>query len=229
MAEMTWLPRPPGAQLARLLAAWAVLGSLSASPVEARPCLGFSGQGFLGASGAVRREWSENTTGLGGAGGLRAGRVAAAGHVLDYPGVDEDDPESGFESAQVSLAYELRTSPLSLCPVLTSGLEAVSSRDFSYSPYQTASFFGGGLAVGYAFTATDSAVTIVPWLSASIESHLVERLFEGDILLDDRETTVVLRGGVTAELGRLFVRPYATLLAVENGWLTGGATVGVRF
>ena len=44
-----------------------------------------------------------------------------------------------------------------------------------------------------------------------------------------RRTTVLLHGGVTVESGRLFVRPYAAFLAVENGWLTGGATLGLRF
>ena len=83
--------------------------------------------------------------------------------------------------------------------------------------------------MGYPFTVTDSAVTIIPSLSASIESHVVERIIEGDISLRERETNALLHGGVTVEFGRLFVRPYAALIAVENGWLRGGATVGVRF
>ena len=83
--------------------------------------------------------------------------------------------------------------------------------------------------MGHAFTATDSGVTIIPSLSASIEGHVVERIIEGDISINERERTVVLRGGLTVESGRLFVRPYAAFLDVENGWLTGGATLGWRF
>ena len=229
MTEKTLLCRPAAALLARLLVVWAILGPSSASPLEARTCLGFSGQGFMGASGAVRREWSRNMTGVGGSGGLRVGRVAAAGRYLKFSGADRYDQEFDFERARVTLAYELPTSSLSLCPTLSTGLEGISSRDFSSFPYKSKPFFGGGLAVGYPFTATDSGVTIIPSLSASIESHVVERIIEGDISIDERETTVLLDGGLTVESGRLFVRPYAALIAVENGWLTGGATVAVRF
>ena len=221
--------RPVTVLLARFLVAWAVLGPSSASPLEARTCLGFSGQGFLGASGAVRREWSENMTGVGGSGGLRIGRVAAAGRYLRFSGADRYDQEFDFERARVTLAYELPMSSLSLCPTLSTGLEGVSPRDFSSFPYRSKPFFGGGLAVGHAFTATDSGVTIIPSLGASIESHVVERIIEGDISINQRETNVLLHGGLTVESGRLFFRPYAALIAVENGWLTGGATLGLRF
>ena len=228
VTEETSLRRPAAALLARLLVVWAVLGPPSASPLEARTCLGFSGQGFVGASGAVRREWSENMTGIGGSGGLRLGRVAAAGRYLRFSGADRYEQEFGFQRARVTLAYELPTSSLSLCPTLSTGLEGLSSRDFSSFPYKSKPFLGGGLAVGYPFTA-DSGVTIIPSLSASIESHVGERIIEGDISIDERETTVLLDGGLTVEFGRLFVRPYAALIAVENGWLTGGATLGLRF
>ena len=225
----TLLCRPAAALLPPLLVAWAALGPPSASPLEARTCLGFSGQGFLGASGAVRREWSENMTGIGASGGLRVGgQVAATGRYLKFSGADQYDQQFDFERARVTLAYELPTSSLSLCPTLSTGLEGISSRDFSSFPYKSKPFLGGGLAVGYPFTA-DSGVTIIPSLSASIESHVVERIIEGDISIDERETTVLLDGGLTVELGRLFVRPYAAFVAVENGWLTGGATLGLRF
>ena len=229
MTERALLRRPVAALLARLLVAGAVLGPPSASPLEARTCLGFSGQGFLGASGAVRREWSENMTGIGGSGGLRVGRVAAAARYLKFSGADQYEQEFGFERARVTLAYELPTSSLSLCPTLSTGLEGISSRGFSSFPYKSKPFFGGGLAVGHPFTAADSGVTIIPSLSASIESHVVERIIEGDIAINERETTVLLDGGLAVEFGRLFVRPYAAFLAVENGWLTGGATLGLRF
>ena len=229
MTDETSLCRPAAALLARLLVAWAVLGPPSASPLEARTCLGFSGQGFLGASGALRREWSTNMTGIGGSGGLRIGRVAAAGRYLKFSAADRYEQEFDFDRARVTLAYELPASSLSLCPILSTGLEGISSRDFSSFPYKSKPFLGGGLAVGYPFRATDSGVTIVPSLSASIESHVIERIIEGDISIDEREATVLLQGDVTVESGRLFVRPYAAFVAVENGWLTAGATLGLRF
>ena len=227
LTEAASLRRPAAAHLARLLVVWAV--SASAAPLEARTCLGFGGQGFLGASGAVRREWSENMTGIGGSGGLRVGRVAAAGHYLKLSGADRYDQEFAFARARATLAYELPASSLSLCPVLTTGLEGISSRDFSSFPYKSRPFVGGGLAAGHRFTATDSGVTIIPSLIASIESHVVERIIEGDISINERAMTVLLHGGVTVESGRLFVQPYAAFLAVGNGWLTGGATLGLRF
>ena len=229
VTEETLLCRPAAALLARLLVAWAALGPPSASPLEARTCLGFSGQGFLGASGAVRHEWSENMTGIGASGGFRIGRLAAAGRYLKFSAADRYDQEFDFDRARVTLAYELPASSLSLCPILSTGLEGISSRDFSSFPYKSKPFLGGGLAVGYPFTATDSGVTIILSLSASIESHVVERIIEGDISINERETTVLLDGGLTVEFGQLFVRPYAAFLAVENGWLTGGATLGLRF
>ena len=82
--------------------------------------------------------------------------------------------------------------------------------------------------MGHASTVTDSGVTIIPSLGASIEGHVVERIIEGDISITEQETTVLLHGGVTVESGRLFVRP-AALVAGRNGWLTGGATLGLRF
>ena len=170
LTEAALLRRPAATRLARLLVVWAILGPLSASSLEARTCLGFSGQGFLGASGAVRREWSENMTGIGGSGGLRVGRVAAAARYLKFSGADQYEQEFDFERARVTLAYELPTSSLSLCPTLSTGLEGISSRDFSSFPYKSKPFFGGGLAVGHAFTATDSGVTIIPSLGASIET-----------------------------------------------------------
>lgn len=230
MTEETSLGRPAVAPLARLLVAGALLGPPSTSPLEARTCLGFSGQGFLGASGAVRREWSENMTGLGGSGGLRVGGpVAATGHYLRFSGADEYGQEFDFVRARATVAYELPASSLSLCPVLTTGLEGISSRDFSSFPYKSRPFVGGGLAVGHRFKPTNSGVTIIPSLSTSIESHVVERIIEGDISIDEREAIVLLQGGVTVESGRLFVRPYAAFVAVENGWLTAGATLGLRF
>ena len=220
---------PAAGWLVPLLLACAALAPSTASPLEAQPCSGFSGQGFLGASGAIRREWSENMTGIGGAGGFRVGPVAATAHYLKFSGADEYDQEFDFESARVNVAYEFHTNSLSLCPVLTSGLEGISSRKFSFFPYKSKPFFGGGLALGRQFTAPDSGVTIIPSLTVSIESHVVERIIEGDISINQRETNALLHGGVTVEFGRVFLRPYAALIAVDDGWLTGGARFGVTF
>ncbi len=71
--------------------------------------------------------------------------------------------------------------------------------------------------------------TIIPSLIVTIEIHRVERFIEDGILTRSREMDVLLRGGVTVEFGRLFVRPYVALIAVDNGWLTAGARFGLRF
>ncbi len=222
--------RPPVAvQLVRLLLTWAALGLVTAPPLEAQACLGFSGDGYVGASGASRREWSRTTTGFGGTGGVRIGRVAAVASYLKFSGADEFDQEFSFQNLRATVAYEAFTSSLSLCPVLALGSEGVSSRDFRSLPYRAEPFFGGGLALGRRITVPNSRLAIIPSLIVSAERHEVERLIEGDIVIQNRETEMQLRGGVTMEFGRLFIRPYANFVAAANGWLTGGAWVGLRF
>ena len=144
------------------------------------------------------------------------------GHGPIRPGVRLSEPSG-------AVAYEAVTSSLSLCPVLTLGSEGVSSRGFSSIPYRAAPFFGGGLALGRRFIATDSGIALIPSLIVTTESHSVERIIEGDIATRSREANALLRGGVTVEFGRLFVRPFVALMAVDNGWLTGGVRFGVRF
>lgn len=217
------------ALLARLLLACAALGSLAPSPIEAQACLGFGGDGFLGAAGELRREWSENTNGLGGAAGLTIGRLAAAGHYLKFSGADEYDQEFDFESARATVAYEFGASSFALCPVLSFGSEGISSRGFRSFPYRSKPYFGGGLAVGRRYGAPDAGLAIIPSITITIENHVVERIIEGDISIDPRETDALVRGGITVEFGRLYVRPHAAFIVVEDGWVTGGARIGVRF
>ena len=213
--------RPGAALLVRLLLAWAVLAPATASPLAAQSCLGFSGDGFVGASGSTRREWSYTTTGFGGSAGLKIGRLAAVGSYLKFSGTDQFDQEFGFQNLRAAVAYEAVTSSLSLCPVLTLGSEGVSSRGSSSIPYRAAPFFGGGLALGRRFIVEDSGIALIPSLIVTTESHSVERIIEGDIATRSREANALLRGGVTVEFGRLFVRPFVALMAVDNGWLTG--------
>ena len=222
-------PRRVPVRLACLLVASAALGPWAGPPLEAQDCFGFSGQGYLGASGAVRREWSENITGIGGAGGFRVGPVTATGEFLKFSGADEYDQEFEFESARASLGFALRTSSLSLCPVVTTGLEGISSRGFSSFPYKSKPVFGGGLAVGRRLTGLDARVTIIPSLTATMESHVVERIIEGDISINEREASALLHGGVTMEIGNVFIRPYAAFIAVRNGWRAAGVRFGLRF
>jgi len=221
--------RPVALLLGRLLLLSFVLGPVITRPLEAQTCLGFSGAGFVGASGAIRSEWSNTTTGFGGSAGLKIGRVAAVTSYLRFSGVDEFDQEFAFQNIRAAVGYEAITSSLSLCPVVTFGSEGVSSRDFRSIPFRADPFLGGGLALGRRFTLPDSGPAIIPSLIVTTESHNVERIIEGDILTRSRETDVLLRGGVTVEFGRLFVRPYVALIAVDNGWLTAGARFGVRF
>ena len=202
---------------------------MTASPLAAQSCLGFSGDGFVGASGATRREWSYTTTGFGGSAGLKIGRLAAVGSYLKFSGTDEFDQEFDFQNLRAAVAYEAITTSLSLCPVLTLGSEGVSSRGFPSIPYRAAPFFGGGLALGRRFIVPDSGLGLVPSVIVTTESHNVERIIEGDIATRSREASALLRGGVTVDLGWLFVRPLVALIAVDNGWLAGGARFGLRF
>ena len=43
-----------------------------------------------------------------------------------------------------------------------------------------------------------------------------------------REKSAAVRGGVSIEFGRLFVRPHATLNIVANRYVMGGALLGLR-
>lgn len=220
--------RPVAVLLGRLLLASSVLGTVAAG-LEAQTCLGFSGTGFVGASGAIRREWSHTVTGFGGSAGVKMGRVAAVASCLRFSGADQFDQEFEFHNVRATVAYEAITSSLSLCPVGTFGSEGVSSRDFRSIPYRADPFVGGGVALGRRFASSDSGPAVIPSLIVTAESHRVERIIEGDILIRSRETDVLLRGGVTVEFGRLFVRPYVALIAVDNGWLAAGARFGLRF
>ena len=221
--------RPAAALLVRLLLAWAVLGPGTTSPLEAQACLGFSGSGFLGASAASRREWSNATTGFGGSAGLKTGPVAAVASYLKFSAADVYDQEFAFQNVRATVAYEAITSSLSLCPVLTLGSEGLSSRGFPSIPSRSEPFVGGGLALGGRFSVPDSGLAIIPSLIVTTESHRVERIIEGDILTRSRETDALLRGGVTVEFGRFFVRPYVARNVVDNGWLTGGVRFGLTF
>ena len=221
--------RPVAALVRRLLLASSVLVPAATCPLEAQTCLGFSGTGFVGASGAIRSEWSHTMTGFGGSGGFKIGRVAAVGSYLRFSGADQFDQEFEFQNVRATVAYEAITSSLSLCPVATFGSEGVSSRDFRSIPHRADPFLGGGLALGRRFTLADSGTAVIPSLIVTSESHSVERIIEGDIVIRNREMDVLVRGGVTFEFGRFFVRPYVALVAAENGWLTGGARFGLRF
>lgn len=221
--------RPVAVLLRRLLLASSVLVPAATSPLAAQTCLGFTGNGFVGASAASRSEWSNTITGFGGTGGLKIGRVAAMASYLRFSGADEFDQEFEFQNVRATVAYEAITSSLSLCPVATFGSEGVTSRDFRSIPYFADPFLGGGLALGRRYTLAGSGPAVIPSLIVTAESHRFERIIEGDIVVGRRGIDVLLRGGVSLEFGRFFVRPYVALVAADNGWLTAGARFGLIF
>ena len=194
---------------------------------QAQTCLGFSQGRFISAVGAVRSEWSEDLTGLGATIGYSGGRLAWTMRVLNFRNADGFDQRSNVWTTRFTFGVELPTSALSLCPVAIWGREGVSSRDFASVPTYNARTFGGGLAVGRRFTLRDAGLAIVPSVVASIESLPVERIGEGDNRVGAREATGVVQGGVTLEFGKLYLRPYASFIAADNGWVTGGALLGV--
>lgn len=221
--------RRTSAWLGRLLLPWVALGPWAASSLEAQICLGFTGQGYLGASRAVTGLWAQDVSGIGGAGGFRVGPVIATSELLKFSGADKYDQEFDFTSARVALGVPLPTPSPSICAVLTSGLEGVWSRDTSDFPYKSKPAYGAGLAVGRRVTGPDAPVTIITSLTATMESHVVERIIEGDISINERETSALFRAGATVEFGRVFVRPYAAVVLVRNGWRSGGVRSGLRF
>ena len=206
----------------------ALVGSVTPSALGAQACLGFSGTGFVSGSGAVWREGSDDTRGIGGAAGLDLGPVAATGRFLKFSGADEFDQDFDFEDARANVALKLPIPLLSVCPVVTVGTGGVLSRNFSDLPYKSETVYGGGVAVGKRFSAPGSGFAVIPSLIVSLENYAVDRLFD-DIVEGDREVSAVIRGGITVEIGRILVRPYAALTTADDSYLLAGALLGVTF
>ena len=211
---------------------WPVIVALSVTlaptALEAQACLGLGSKDFLAITGAVRREWSRNAMGVGGIAGLSLGSVVATARYLKFGVDDEFDEEPGFDDVRVNLAVELPISRLSLCPVMTAGVDAVSSRNHSSVPHANDFVYGGGVGLGHRFTPSNSSLVIVPSLMVSIENHVARRLYD-DIWESAREFSGVVRGGVTVELERILVRPYAAFTTADNSYVLAGAILAVTF
>ncbi len=206
----------------------ALVGSVTPSALGAQACLGFSGTGFVSGSGAVWREGSDDTRGIGGAAGLDLGPVAATGRFLKFSGADEFDQDFDFEDARANVALKLPIPLLSVCPVVTVGTGGVLSRNFSDLPYKSETVYGGGVAVGKRFSAPGSGFALIPSLIVSVENYAVDRLYD-DIVEGGREVSAVIRGGITVEIGRILVRPYAAFTTADDSYLLAGALLGVTF
>lgn len=208
---------------------WLIVPAIAApTALAAQACLGFSGSGFLGGSGAVWRESAEDVRGLGGAAGLDLGPVAATGHYLKFSGADEFDQEFDFEDARATIALKLPIPVLALCPVVTVGTGGVLSRNFNDLPYESDTVYGAGAAVGQRFGAPGSGLAIIPSLIVSVENYSVDRLYD-DIVEGAREVSAVVRGGVTIEIGSLYVRPHAVFTTADDSYVLGGVLLGVTF
>ena len=222
--------RPAAALSALGLSLWLAVTALAApAGLEAQACLGFGSDGFVAAAGGVRREWSENTRGIGAAAGLNVGPVSARARFLKFSGEDEFGQKFDFEDSRLHVALNLPSSLLVACPVVTVGMDGISSRDFSDFPYKSAAVYGVGAALGRIFTTPGSGPSVIPSLIVSVESHEVERLIEGDIVIDEREVRGVVRGGVSVEFGRLLLRPHATFDTIADGYVMGGALLALKF
>ena len=134
---------------------------MAPAALEAQTCLGFSGNGFVSAAGAVRREWSENTTGIGAAAGLNIGPVAATARFLKFSGADEFEQEFDFEDSRLYVALNLPLPLLSVCPVVAAGFDGISSTDFSDFPYKSDVVYGAGVALGRYFSAL-GVLAVIP-------------------------------------------------------------------
>ena len=212
--------------------AWLALIGIAAaaapSALEAQACLGFSGDGFLSGSGAVWRESSEDVRGLGGAAGFDLGPVAATGHYLKFSGTDQSNEKFDFEDARGRVAVELPLPVLSLCPLVTAGIGGVQPTNSGDLPDRSETVYGVGVAVGQRFGATGSGLAIIPSVTVSIENHSVDRLYD-DIVEGARKASAVIRGGVTAEIGSIHVRPYVVFTTAEDSYLIVGAQLGLAF
>ncbi|WP_423927236.1 hypothetical protein [Candidatus Palauibacter sp.] len=62
----------------------------------------------------------------------------------------------------------------------------------------------------------------------SVENYAVDRLYD-DIVEGGREVSAVIRGGITVEIGRILVRPYAAFTTADDSYLLAGALLGVTF
>jgi hypothetical protein len=219
--------RPKASNLRHLT--WlALIGIAAPAALDAQACLGFSGSGFLSGSGAVWRESSQDVTGLGGSGGVNVGPVAATGRYLKFSGADEFGDEFDFEDARANVAVELPLPVLSICPVATAGIGGVLSKNSNDLPRKSETVYGVGVAVGHRFGAPGSGLAIVPSVTVSIENYSVDRLYD-DIIEGAREASAVIRGGVTAEIGSIHVRPYVAFTTAEDSYLVAGAQLGVAF
>ncbi|WP_420441827.1 hypothetical protein [Candidatus Palauibacter sp.] len=212
----------------RHLAWLALCGIAAPAALEAQACLGFGGSGFLSGSGAVWRESSEDVRGLGGAAGLDLGPVAATAHYLKFSRTDEFDEEFDFEDARASVALELPLPVLSICPIATVGIGGILSRNFADLPDRSDTVYGVGVAVGQRFGAPGSGLAIIPSVTVSIENYSVDRLYD-DIVERAREASAVIRGGVTAEIGSIHVRPYVAFTTADDSYLIAGVLLGITF
>lgn len=121
--------RPAAALSALGLSLWLAVTALAApAGLEAQACLGFGGDGFVAAAGGVRREWSENTRGIGAAAGLNVGPVSARARFLKFSGEDEFGQEFDFEDSRLHVALNLPSSLLVACPVALQECSRVRSR-----------------------------------------------------------------------------------------------------
>lgn len=212
----------------RLLAWLTLLGIATPAALDAQACLGFGGGGFLAGTGAVWRDGSEQTTGMGGAIGVDLGPLAATGRFLGFSGEEESGPDFEFEDVRGTLALKLPIPLLSVCPVATIGTGGVLSRNFSDLPYRNETVYGAGLALGRRFRAPGSGLAVIPSVIVSVENYAVARLFD-DILERGREVSAVIRGGVTVEVGSILVRPYVAFTTAEDSYAIAGALLGITF
>lgn len=209
--------------------AWLVLPLVAApAALEAQACLGFGGSGFLSATGAVWRESSDDVRGVGAAAGLDLGPVAASARYLMFSWSDEFEQEFEFQDSRANFALKLPLPLLSVCPVVSVGTGGVLSRNFDDLPSKSETVYGAGIAVGQRFGAPTSPVAVIPSLIVSVENYSVDRLFD-DILEGGREFGAVLRGGVTVEIGSIYVRPYAVFTTADDSYVLGGVLLGVTF
>ena len=209
--------------------AWLLPCALAApAALEAQACLGFGGNGFVAASGAVWRQASERVRGIGGGAGIGLGPLSAVAHYLRFSETEEGEDENDFADMRAHAALRLPIPLLNVCAVATAGAGGVLPGDLDNRPSGSEPVYGGGLAVGQRFGAPSAGLSIIPSLIVSVENFSVTRLYD-DIVEEGREIGAVVRAGVTFESGSIYVRPHAVVTTTADGYLIAGVLFGLAF
>ena len=155
--------------------------------------------------------------------------MAATGHYLKFSGSDEFDQAFDFEDMRANRRSQAPAPVPVGVPRRHRGHKGASCRGTStIFPTRAKPYTEAAWPQGIRFGAPASGFAVIPSLLVSVENYSVERLYD-DIVEGDREFSAVVRGGVTIEIGSLYLRPHAVFTTADDSYLLGGVLLGVTF